>query len=415
MKYTIQVNNKNNIGHMIYLDEHIPLKINKLPENVAYKVADMSILATTTQTLKNTHLDELRQKNKQIIKPTEMIIVKNTAYTPTIQIKTIKENPMINVHTCRQNTIIKTLKRLLKKHSPSDKAIITRKRYSLYCDDKKIYTYPNIEYLEMIKETLKKNTTMTLQEAQYRVQQEYYKYISIDKINQCFRMILNKKSLANSKKLSNVIDERTLMTTTNQQEQDKSLSYYLHLNPEEKLPPTPWDNPLYNLKKNHKKYPSKYNTRHNNPDTVIQINKKKIQPQRIRNMARLDRNILDMGGYYKIRKKHNNKTQVIYRTKNKNKARYMRDKLEKHKYSKKNIQKYQRRYFKEKKAYTEKINERYKVLDYYTHTKNKLTRKEDIKEQYQQQQIQYHNRNPINIQDDAQITYKEIREVAVRQ
>ena len=95
MKHTITINQKSAIEHVIYLDNHLPLTIKKLPTNMAYKIHNTPIYTKTTRTLNKLTIQKIRQKNKNITTPVHLIIIKNTPHIPRIQIQTIKENKQL--------------------------------------------------------------------------------------------------------------------------------------------------------------------------------------------------------------------------------------------------------------------------------------------------------------------------------
>ena len=66
MKHTITINNQNTTEHIIHLDtKQIPLTIKPLPHNQAYQIHNTPIHTTTTKTLNEQTIQEIRQKNKK--------------------------------------------------------------------------------------------------------------------------------------------------------------------------------------------------------------------------------------------------------------------------------------------------------------------------------------------------------------
>lgn len=65
MKHTLTINNKNTTEHIIHPDhQEVPLTIKPLPHNVAYQIQDTPIHTTTTQTLQENTIQQIRQKKQ---------------------------------------------------------------------------------------------------------------------------------------------------------------------------------------------------------------------------------------------------------------------------------------------------------------------------------------------------------------
>lgn len=279
MKHTLTVNQQNTPEHIIHLDyQQLPLNVKPLPKTVAYQIQDTTIHVTTTQTLQNQTLQQIRQKNKHLLQKTILIIIKNTKHTPKLQIQTIQENPQITTHTTTQEQLPQLLKQLIQENTPQQNKAVTiqenpDKTYTLQHDKTPIKTYHNREYTTIIQKTLTQHPTMTLQEAEYQAQRQYYKHISYDKTNQTYKITLNEKTHSIHKKLQHAIQERNLQTNR-QEPEEETLCQNNHI-PLEPLPPTPWNNTITQTRREHNKYQTKkrkkqHNTqqpRHNNTHT----------------------------------------------------------------------------------------------------------------------------------------------------
>jgi len=388
MKHTIKINTKNNTQHIIHLDQHLPITITKLPPNQAYQIQDTPIHTTTTQTLNQQTIHQIRQKNKQITQPTHILIIQNTTKTPHTKIQTIQENPMITTHTTKKQNITKTLQKKHNTLTPPPEKPTTTQDNTLYHNNTPIKTYKNKEYLTHIKNILNNNPTLTLQQAEYKAQQKYYQYISYDKKNQTYKLTIPHKHTSTHKKLEHAIQEKNTLNNT-QDKEEETLCQNNHTTPEP-LPPTPWNNKQHNTPRKHNKYHTQHDTKHNNPDTTQIINTRKTQKTQILNTTKPDRNInKKTKNTYRIQKTKNNKKKTYYTTKNKTQARYIRDKLEQNQYqlTPKQIKKYQQQYQNEKQEYKQQYQEKYKTIDYYQQTTTKLTQQKNKKTQYQQNQI----------------------------
>lgn len=386
MIHTIQVNKTNKTEHIIHLDQHLPINIKTLPPNVAYKIQDTPIHTTTTQTLQENTLQQIRQKNKHIRQKTILIIIQNTKHTPKTRIQTIKENPLITIHHTTPEKLTQTLQKLLQTQTPTTNKPIHTKNNTLYHDNKAIKIYKNNEYLQYIQQTLTQKPTQTLQQAEYQAQKTYYKHITYDKTNHNYKLTLKQKTISNHKKLTHALQEKQLQLT--RQEQDEETLCHTNNTKTTTLPPTPWNNPLHNMKKDHQKYLTQHQTYHNNPDTITHLHQNNTPRQTILNTQKPDRNITQIKNTYHIIKTKNKKTTTYHTTKDKNEARYIRDQLEQNNYKQKDITHYQIRYQYNKKEYQTKYNNKYHIIDYYQQTTPKLTTHPDTKEEYQQQQIQ---------------------------
>ena len=168
MIHTIQVNKTNKTEHIIHLDQHLPINIKTLPSNVAYQIQDTLIHTTTTRTLQENTIQQIRQKNKHIRHKTILIIIQDTKHTPKTRIETIKENPLITIHHTTPEKLTNTLRQILKTHTPQTKKPVHTKNNTLYHDNKAIKTYKNNEYLQHIQQTLTNNPEQTLQQAEYQ-------------------------------------------------------------------------------------------------------------------------------------------------------------------------------------------------------------------------------------------------------
>ena len=385
MIHTIQVNKTNKTEHIIHLDQHLPINIKPLPGNIAYKIQDTPIHTTTTKTLQENTIQQIRQKNKHIRHKTILIIIQNTKHTPKTRIETIKENPLITIHHTTPEKLTQTLQQILQTQTPPTNKPIHTKNNTLYHDNKAIKTYKNNEYLQYIQQTLTQKPTQTLQQAEYQAQRQYYKHISYDKTNHNYKLTLNQKTISNHKKLTHALQEKQLQLT--RQEQDEETLCHTNNTKTTTLPPTPWNNPLHNMKKDHQKYLTQHQTYHNNPDTTTHIQQHNTPRQTILNTQKPDRNIKKHKNTYQITRTQDKKTNTYHTTKDKNQARYIRDQLEQNQYNKEEIPQYKQQYNYNKKEYQQQYKNKYKIIDYYKNTKTKLTTKTDIKDQYQQQQI----------------------------
>ena len=394
MKHTIIINQKSAIEHVIYLDNYLPLTIKKLPTNMAYKIHNTPIYTTTTRTLNKLTIQKIRQKNKNITTPVHLIIIKNTPYIPRIQIQTIKENPQISIHPSTQENLHKTLKKLLRKHTPKTHEKVTIKKHTLYHDNKPIKTYKNNKYLQLIHQNLQKHPNHTLQHAEYHAQQKYYQYITYDKHNKNYKLTINNKTISTHRKLSHAIQEKQIRQKNTEKEEETLCQKNTRI--PEQLPPTPWNNTLHYTIKEHNIYRTRHDTRHNNPDTTTYIKQKNTPRQTILNMQKPDRNIRKEYKTYLIIKTTNKKKMIYYKTDDQTKARYIRDKLEQNHYNTKKIPLYEKQYPYNKKIYQKKYQQQYNAIDYYQKTTTKLTQKPDAKERYQKQQIQKTTSMPRN-------------------
>ena len=392
MKHTITINQENKTEHIIHLDsEEIPLTIKPLPHNTAYQIQDTPILTTTTKTLNKQTIQQIREKNKLILQKTILIIIQNTQNTPKTRIETIKENPLITIHHTTQEKLPETLKQIIQTHTPPTTKPVTIKdnqdqTYTLHHDNKPIKTYHNKQYTTLIKETLQQNPTQTLQQAQYQAQRQYYKHITYDKTNHNYKLTLKQKTISNHKKLTHALQEKQLQLQ--KKETDEETLCHTNNTKTTTLPPTPWNNPLHNMKKDHQKYLTQHQTYHNNPDTITHLHQNQVPRQTILNTQKPDRNIKKHKNTYTITRTQDKKTKTYHTTKDKNEARYIRDQLEQNQYNKEEIPQYQRQYTYNKKEYQKTYNNKYHIIDYYQNTTTKLTTKTDTKEEYQQQQIQ---------------------------
>ena len=353
MKHTIQVNNKNRPEHIIHLDQHLPITIQPLPRHIAYKIQNTPIITTTTRTL---------------------------------QTETIKENPQITIHNTTPQKLTQTLQELLTNMTPQKEQPITTRGYTLYHDKTPIKTYTNQEYLQLIQKTLTTNPQLTLQQAEYQAQKEYYKYISYDKTNHLYKLTLNKKTTSTHTKLTHAIQEK--QTRTNNTEPEEETLCQKQDTQLEPLPPTPWNNTQHHITREHNKYQTTKKTTHNNPDTITYLEKTRTTRTTILNTQKPDRNITHTKNTYTILKKQDKKLNKYYRTHDKTQARYIRDKLEQHQYDKTIIPTYEQQYKKEKKQYQKTYNKKYQTIDYYQTITINIYPNNTIKEKYQQQRIQ---------------------------
>ena len=223
MKHTIHVNNKNLAEHIIHLDQHLPINIKPLPHTIAYKIQDTPIITTTTQTLQKETITSLRQKSKQITTPTHLIIIKN-GYDYNIKLQTgiIQENPQITIHHTTPENMIQTLHEILTQLTPQTEKPVTTNKHTLYHNNTPIKTYQNKEYLQHIQTILNTNPLLTLQEAEYQAQKQYYKHISYDKTNHLYKLTLNQKTTSTHTKLTTQYKKKTHKQTT----QNKKKKHY---------------------------------------------------------------------------------------------------------------------------------------------------------------------------------------------
>ncbi len=328
MKHTITINNKNKTEHIIHLDQHLPINIKPLPQHIAYQIHNRPIITTTIRTLQKETITNIRQKNKQI----------------------------------------------------------TTHEYTLYHNNIALKTYQNKQYLQLIQTILQNNPPLTLQQAEYQAQKQYYKHISYDKHNHLYKLTLNKKTTSTHTKLTHAIQEKNTQTKNKDQEEETLCQN--NDTPLEPLPPTPWNNNIHHITREHTKYQTTHKTTHNNPDTITHLHTKNTPRTSILNTQKPNRNITKTKNTYTIQKKQDKKLDKYYKTHNKNQARYIRDKLEQHQYNKTIIPAYEQQYNKEKQQYQQTYNKKDKTIDYYQTTTTKLYPNNTIKEKYQQQRIQ---------------------------
>ncbi|WP_302290262.1 hypothetical protein [Methanosphaera stadtmanae] len=386
MKHTIHVNNKNLAEHIIHLDQHLPINIKPLPHTIAYKIQDTPIITTTTQTLQKETITSLRQKSKQITTPTHLIIIKN-GYDYNIKLQTgiIQENPQITIHHTTPENMIQTLHEILTQLTPQTEKPVTTNKHTLYHNNTPIKTYQNKEYLQHIQTILNTNPLLTLQEAEYQAQKQYYKHISYDKTNHLYKLTLNQKTTSTHTKLTNPIQEKN--TQTNNTEQEEETLCQKQDTPLEPLPPTPWNNRLHHMTKEHTKYQTTKKTTHNNPDTITHLEKQNTDKTTILNTQKPDRNLTQTKNTYTLLKKQDKKLTKYYKTHDKTQARYIRDKLEQHNYNKTIIPTYEQQYKKEKEQYKKTYTKKYQTIDYYQRVTTKLYTNSTTKEAYQQHKI----------------------------
>ena len=391
MKHTITINQENNPSHIIHLDQKkIPITIKKLPKTIAYQIQNIPILTTTTKTLQKLTITQIRQKNKTITRPTHVIIIENTKTKEHLKIETIKENPQIIIHTSSPEGLHETLKEIQKSLTAEEETQIKLKNTILYQKCKKIQEYQNSEYAQTITEKLNNNPELTLQEAEYQAQKEYYKHINFDKTNQTYKLTLNKKTINRYQKLTHALQEKKIRTNNKDTEEET-----LCQNPEDNrdpLPPKPWNNTIHQLYKNHNKYATtKYeNTpKYNNPDVATLTKQRKINPTMIRNIQKPLRNINGKNNLYKITKQKEKKHKTYYKTNKKTLAMYIRDKMEENSYrlTPNEIRDCEKQYLREKEEYKRQHYEQYKIIDYYRIQTVKLKQKVTYKERYQMEQI----------------------------
>ncbi len=391
MKNTITINPDNNTAHIILLDrENVPITIKKLPKTVAYKIQNVPILTTTSETLKKLTINEIRQKNKTITKPTHVIIIENSKERQHLKTETIKENPQITVHATTPGKLPETLLKIHEKLTPKNDIQIKLNETGLYQKNRKIKTYPNTEYAETIMEKLRDNPELTLQEAEYRAQKEYYKHISFDKTNQTYKLTINSKTINRYQKLTHALQEKEIRTKNTDCEEETLCQN--QENNTDPLPPTPWNNPIHQLYKSHDKYTTtkhENTPKYNNPDVAIMVKMRKTEETKIRNIQKPHRNLTQKKKTYHITKQKNKQQKTYYKTGEKMLAMYIRDKLEENNYQlkKDEITPYENLYIKEKENYKKDYLEQYKTIDYYNLQTTKLKKKRTYKEQYQLIQI----------------------------
>lgn len=316
MKDSIIINQRNNISHIIHLDqEKIPITIKKLPKTVAYMIQNVPILTTTTKTLQNLTITQIRQKNKTITKPTHIIILKDKKTMEKIKIETIKENPLITIHLSTPEKLHERLKEILERLTPENENQIKLKDTKLYQKCRKIKEYQNTEYAQSIAEILNNNPELKLQEAEYKAQKEYYKHISYDKRSRTYKLTLNRKTINRHNKLIHALQERRLRTDNTEDEEETLCQK--EENNTQPLPPPPWLNPMHQLYKNHNKYTT---TRHentpkyNNPDVATLVRMKKTSDIWVKNVQKPLRNIIKKKNTYHITKHKNKQQHTYYRT-----------------------------------------------------------------------------------------------------
>ena len=384
MKHTITINQENTTEHIIHLDQHLPINIKPLPNTIAYQIRNTPILTTTTQTLTNQTIQQIRQKNKTITQPTHLIIIRNTNNTK-LQEETIKENPMITIHHTKPNTITKTLNKLLVTLTPPTTKPVTIKNNTLYHNNTPIKTYKNTEYLQLITTILNNKPHLTLQQAEYQAQRQYYQHISYDKTNNYYKLTINNNTSTYTK-LIHAIQEKNIQTNKTEPEEE-TLCQNNNNTTLEPLPPTPWNNQIHNITREHKKYQTRHKTNHNNPDTINIIHQRKTDPTTILNTQKPNRNLILTRYTATIVKKTEQKQQKYYKTNNKTQARYIRDKLEQNHYDKTKIPEYEQQYNYHKKEYPKTYTKKHQTIDYYQNTTTKLYQNNTTKETYQQQKI----------------------------
>lgn len=98
---------------------------------------------------------------------------------------------MIKTYTTTPQKLTTTLQTILKNQTPKTTDPLTIKQDTLYHNNTPIYTHKNREYLQLIKQTLQENPNHTLQTAQHKAQQKYYKHITYDKTNQIYKITVN--------------------------------------------------------------------------------------------------------------------------------------------------------------------------------------------------------------------------------
>ena len=387
MKHTITINQENNPSHIIHLDQKkIPLTIRKLAKTVAYQIQDTPIVTTTTETLKNLTITEIRQKNKTITKPTHIIILENTKERQHLKIETIKENPLITVHETSPPRLHETIKEIHNMLTPPTETPVTLKNNILYHENRKIKTYDNTEYAQTITKKLNHNPELTLQEAEYQAQKEYYKHISFDKINQTYKLTINRKTINRYRKLTHALQEKRIRTDNTDYEEETLCQN--QENNTQPLPPKPWNNTIHQLYKNHNKYTTtkhENTAKYNNPDVATVIKQRKINHTWIRNIQKPLRNITQNKNTYHITKQKDKKQKTYYKTKEKLLAMYIRDRLEENNYqlTAAEIIEHEKQYTLKKEEYERQIMEQYRVIDYYQEQKTKLVHKNSFKEVYQ--------------------------------
>ena len=391
MKHTITINQENNPSHIIHLDQKkIPITIKKLPKTVAYQIQNIPILTTTTKTLKNMTITQIRQKNKTITRPTHIIIIENTKTKEQLKIETIKENPQITPHRSTSEELHETLKEIQKTLKPEQETQIKLKDTVLYQKDRKIKEYRNSRYAQIILQKINNNTKLTLQEAEYQAQKEYYKHISFDKTNLTYKLTLNRKTINRYRKLTHALHEKHIRTN-NTDTEEETLCQSIENNTQP-LPPRPWNNQLHKLYKNHNKYATtkhENTPKYNNPDVTTLTKKGKINHTMIRNIQKPLRNIIQKNKMYQITKQNKKKHKTYYKTNKKTLAMYIRDKMEENSYrlTSNEITEYEKQYLKEKEKYKRQHHEQYKIIDYYRIQTVKLKQKVTYKEQYQMERL----------------------------
>ena len=391
MKHTITINQENNPSHIIHLDQKkIPITIKKLPKTIAYQIQNIPILTTTTKTLKNMTITQIRQKNKTITRPTHIIIIENTKTKEQLKIETIKENPQITPHRSTSEELHETLKEIQKTLKPEQETQIKLKDTVLYQKDRKIKEYRNSGYAQIILQKINNNPELTLQEAEYQAQKEYYKHISFDKTNQTYKLTLNKKTINRYRKLTHALQEKHIRTK-NKDTEEETLCQNQEDNTQP-LPPQPWNNTIHQLYKNHNKYTTtkhENTPKYNNPDVATLTLQRKINHTMIRNIQKPLRNIPLKKNTYHITKQKDKKQKTYYKTSEKILAMYIRDRLEENNYQLKDtaITEYEKQYTSEKEEYERQHQEQYEIVDYYKIRKTKLIHKQSYKEQYQLKQL----------------------------
>lgn len=391
MKHTITINQENNIAHIIHLDqENLPIIIKKLPKTVAYIIQNKPILTTTTKTLKNLTIKEIRQKNKTITKPTHLIIIKNTKENQHLKTETIRENPQITIHESTPKTIHKTLQEIYEKLTPKKETPNILNETKLNQKHGKIKSYQNTEYAQIIIKKLNNNPELTLQEAEYQAQKQYYRHISFDKTNKTYKLTINRKTINRYHKLTHALQEKQIRTENTDHEEETLCQN--QENNTQPLPPTPWNNTMHQLYKNHNKYTTtkhENSPKYNNPDVATYTKQKKVNHTQIRNIQKPQRNISQKKNLYHITKQKQKQQKTYYKTHEKMLAMYIRDKLEENNYQLRSseITEYEKQYITEKEEYTKQYKELYMTLDYYKLETTKIKQKQTYKEQYQLEQI----------------------------
>ena len=331
-------------------------------------------------------ITQIRQKNKTITRPTHIIIIENTKRREQLKIETIKENPQITLHTSTPEELHETLKKIQRTLTPEQETQIKLKDAILYQKDRKIKEYRNSGYAQIILQKINNNPELTLQEAEYQAQKEYYKHISFDKINQTYKLTINRKTINRYRKLTHALHEKHIRTN-NTDTEEETLCQSIENNTQP-LPPRPWNNPLHQLYKNHNKYTTtkhENTAKYNNPDVATVIKQRKINHTWIRNIQKPLRNITQNKNTYHITKQKDKKQKTYYKTKEKLLAMYIRDRLEENNYqlTAAEIIEHEKQYTLKKEEYERQIMEQYRVIDYYQEQKTKLVHKNSFKEVYQ--------------------------------